>query len=203
MTPQLILGSGSPRRQQLLRELGYTFETLPPRVDEDGLLRDFSGETRDIPAFLSQHKADAVRSMIEDTESKTILTADTIVYLPWQDQALGKPKTEAEAIEMLTSLGGHTHHVITGVCVRSAKEKRVFSAITKVQVCTLTSEEIQFYIDTCQPYDKAGSYGIQEWIGYIGVEQIRGCYYNVMGLPTALVYHTLTSVFGLFPQVEP
>lgn len=176
----LVLGSSSPRRRDLLQAMGYQIEIRRPECQEtypDTL------NIHEIPLYLSLQKAQALLPGLQDDE--LLITADTIVAL--DQQVLGKPKDAKTAYEMLTKLSGKTHEVITGFCVCFRGQKIVRQAITKVSFGALTEEEIKYYVDTFQPLDKAGSYGIQEWIGLIGIKAIEGSYSNVVGLPCYLV----------------
>jgi septum formation protein len=181
---QFILASKSPRRQYLLRELGLPFTIETKDVDEsfpEHLVRE------EIPLYLCRKKADAFEGKLED---KTILiTADTIVWI--NNHALNKPGDEEEARIMLRELSGNRHEVYTGVCLKSAKKEVAFSVKTDVYFKELTDGEINFYVSTFKPLDKAGAYGAQEWIGYVGVERIEGSYFNVMGLPVKEMYEEL------------
>lgn len=181
----LILASNSPRRKELLAGLGLTYEvrTLPD-VDESYPADLRGGE---IPLYISREKADAYRPQLKADE--LMITADTIVWL--EGRVLGKPADRASAIEMLTSLSGHTHEVYTGVSLTTTGWQRSFFVETRVRFAQLTAGEIEYYVDTYRPYDKAGAYGVQEWIGYIGVEHIEGSYFNVMGLPVQRLYREL------------
>ena len=183
---KIILGSQSPRRKELLAGLGYTFSCRTTDVDEvfpDSLI----GE--EIPIYLSRLKAEALISTLQEDE--LLITADTIV---WHNaQVLGKPCNEKEAHEMLRALSGETHEVITGVTLTSLQRQTSFAVNTKVRFSVLTEEEIAHYVHHFHPLDKAGAYGIQEWIGYIGVEYIEGSYFNVMGLPVQRLYKELKS----------
>ena len=178
----LILASASPRRISLLKELNLTFDCIPLDVEEvfpAGL------EDHEVAKFLAKLKAEAFP--IEKLTSKSILiTADTIVCL--NDEVIGKPDDHEHAIEMLRKLSGQMHKVITGVCLRSHDKESIFSNETDVYFGKLTDEEIIYYVDQFKPFDKAGAYGIQEWIGYIGIEKIEGSYFNVMGLPVQQLY---------------
>jgi septum formation protein len=178
----LILASASPRRISLLKELNLTFECIPLDVEEvfpSGL------EDHEVAKFLARLKAEAFP--IEKLTPKSILiTADTIVCL--NNEVIGKPKDREHAIEMLQKLSGQMHKVITGVCLRSHDKESIFSNETDVYFSKLTGEEIIYYVDQFKPFDKAGAYGIQEWIGYIGIEKIEGSYFNVMGLPVQQLY---------------
>ena len=182
---RIILASNSPRRKELLSGLGIQYEvkTLPD-IDEsypEGL------DGMEIPAFIARSKADAYREVMQTDE--LIITADTIVWL--DGNVMGKPKDAEEAREMLRSLSGQTHQVITGVCLTTAVYQKAFATMTDVAFATLSEEEIAYYVERYSPMDKAGSYGIQEWIGFIGVESISGSYFNVMGLPIQRLYTEL------------
>ena len=182
---KIILASNSPRRKELLSGLGVAYEvkTLPD-VDEsypDGL----SGE--EIAKHIARGKAEAYRSLIQADE--LVITADTIVWL--DGTVMGKPKDEEEAKDMLMRLSGKTHQVITGVCLTTASTQKTFATVTDVTFATLTDEEVDYYVTRYQPMDKAGSYGVQEWIGFVGVENLSGSYFNVMGLPIQRLYTEL------------
>ncbi len=187
---RLILASKSPRRQALVNELGIPFEVRIKEVDE---VYPAELAARDVPEYLARLKAEPLRDSLASNE--VLLTSDTVVVL--DDLALGKPSDEAEAFDMLQRLSGKSHEVITGVSLISREKEIAFASTTHVSFAKLTPEEIRYYIRKYQPMDKAGAYGIQEWIGYIGVEKIEGCYYNVMGLPLHDVYHALKREFGL------
>ncbi|MEY8847591.1 Maf-like protein [Psychroserpens sp. XS_ASV72] len=183
----LILASGSPRRQQFFKDLGLDFEVRLKSIKEDypDRLQHF-----EISDYLSQLKAIPFKEELQDND--ILITSDTIV---WHDnKALGKPINHDEAFEMLSSMSGKTHEVITSVCFTTSKLQKTVNAITKVNFKDLTEEEIEYYIDRYKPFDKAGAYGIQEWIGHIGITHIEGSYFNVVGLPTHLVYKTLKSI---------
>ena len=182
---RIVLASNSPRRKELLSGLGIQYEvkTLPD-IDEsypEGL------DGMEIPAFIARSKADAYRSVMQADE--LIITADTIVWL--DGKVMGKPRDAEEAREMLRALSGQTHQVITGVCLTTPVYQKAFATMTDVTFATLSEEEIAYYVDRYSPMDKAGSYGIQEWIGFIGVESISGSYFNVMGLPIQRLYTEL------------
>lgn len=182
---RLILASNSPRRKELLAGLGLDYEvrTLPD-VDES---YPESLQGGDIPLYISRMKADAYKSMLQPDE--LMITADTIV---WMDgMVLGKPRNKLGAIEMLRQLSGGVHYVYTGVSITTQTRQESFYVATEVRFANLTDEEIEYYVDTYQPMDKAGAYGVQEWIGYIGVENIKGSYFNVMGLPVQRLYTEL------------
>lgn len=182
---RLILASNSPRRKELLAGLGLDYEvrTLPD-VDES---YPESLQGGDIPLYISRMKADAYKPMLQPDE--LMITADTIV---WMDgMVLGKPRNKFGAIEMLKQLSGGVHYVYTGVSITTQTRQESFYVATEVRFANLTDEEIEYYVDTYQPMDKAGAYGVQEWIGYIGVENIQGSYFNVMGLPVQRLYTEL------------
>lgn len=179
---RIVLASQSPRRQELLRGLNIDF-TVELMDVEENYPREMVGV--DIPMFLAEKKADAYH--IDD--ETLLITADTIVW--HEGRVLGKPADRAEAKRMLKQLSGKTHQVITGVCMRTTRKRRVFHVISEVRFARLTDSEVEFYLDHYKPYDKAGSYGVQEWIGYVGVEHINGSYFNVMGLPIQRVYNEL------------
>lgn len=184
-TYQIILASGSPRRQKLLKELGVDFEVVLRPVPED---YPAGMKMEEIALLLSERKA----AVFEDeffTENTMLITADTIVCLG--DEVLGKPAGREDAIETLLKLSGRKHRVITGVSIKTLKKNVNFSVSTDVYFKELDKEEIIYYVDHYKPYDKAGAYGIQEWIGYIGIEKIEGSFYNVMGLPVLKLYEEL------------
>jgi septum formation protein len=181
---KVVLASESPRRQQLLRELGLEFEVRPSFMEE--FYPEELGMTA-IPVYLAELKADALKN--EMKENELLITADTIVWK--DDQVMNKPKSRNEAIAMLKSLSGAQHQVITGMHLMSVNKKVSFHAVTEVCFDELTDEEIIYYVDHYSPYDKAGAYGIQEWIGYVGINRIDGSFYNVMGLPIHKLYQHL------------
>ncbi|QIA08897.1 Maf-like protein [Draconibacterium halophilum] len=178
---KFILASKSPRRQELLKSLGIDFEVQTKDVDEsypNHLPPD------KIPVYLAEKKAKAFTNGLNNND--LLITADTIVVL--NDHVLEKPVDYDHAFQMLSALSGRIHEVITGVCLSSTKKSVVFSSLTNVQFKKLTNAEIDYYINTFKPYDKAGAYGIQEWIGSIGISHIEGSFYNVMGLPLQKLY---------------
>jgi len=181
---RIKLASGSPRRRQLLEELGLEFEVVTreyPEIFPDNL------KGKDIAEYLSREKANLWKEEI--TENEIVITADTIV---WCDgTVLGKPDSRDEAIKMIEILSGNIHEVITGVTFLSKEKERTFSETTKVTFGFLTSEEIRYYVENFEPYDKAGAYGIQEWIGLAGCTRIEGSYFNVVGLPVQMLYREL------------
>ena len=181
---KLILASASPRRQQLMKNAGFTFEVRLKNVEEK---YPQEIQLEKVPEYLSKVKASAFREELKADE--VLITADTVVCI--HDRILGKPADRKEAISMLRELSGNRHLVVTGVSVTTRTEQLSFSSRTDVFFKHLSNEEIIFYVDTYKPFDKAGAYGIQEWIGYIGIERIEGSFYNVMGLPIQKLYETL------------
>ena len=181
---QIILASQSPRRQTLLKELNFNFEVKVKEIDEafpPHLVKE------EIAVYLAELKAEAFNS--ELTNNQLIITADTIVWV--NNQVLNKPSDYQHAFEMLETLSNNKHTVYTGVCLKTKAKTKTFWASTDVYFAKLDNEEIEYYINTYKPYDKAGSYGIQEWIGYIAIERIEGSYFNVMGLPIQKLYNEL------------
>ena len=181
---ELILASKSPRRQQLLHDLGLNFSVQSMDIPE--VFPESLGMT-EVPVYLAELKADAFRPQLKDNQ--LVITADTIVWL--DGHVLNKPADYDEGFRMLSNLSGKKHQVITGVCLLSANKKVSFYALTDVWFKSLTDEEIHYYLVHYQPYDKAGAYGIQEWIGYVGINHIEGSFFNVMGLPIQSVYEHL------------
>jgi septum formation protein len=182
---KIILASKSPRRQQLLTEMGFSFEIRVKDVNED-FPDDLSN--REVAIFLCEKKA-AAFSESEISDNEILITADTIVCLG--NKILNKPGDRAHAIEMLSELSGKMHEVITGVCLKSKGKMVSFFDSTKVYFQNLSQGEISFYVENYKPFDKAGAYGIQEWIGLTGIEKIEGSYFNVVGLPTEKLYRAL------------
>jgi len=185
---KLILASNSPRRKELLAGLGVSFEV---RVLQD--IDEHYPENlpvNEVARYIAKEKADAYRRIVAADE--LIITADTVVIVG--DEILGKPMDEADAVRMLRLLSGRTHQVTTGVCLLTAEKERCFDVTTDVTFKTLTDEEIHYYVNRYRPFDKAGAYGIQEWIGYIGVTGLSGSYYNVMGLPVQRIYEALHEI---------
>lgn len=183
---QIILASKSPRRRQLLNDLGVEFDVVTMDVDES------FPETMpvdEVAVYLAEKKASAFSNVIK--ENQLVITADTIVAQG--EIVLNKPEDACHAREMLQTLSGKKHQVITGVCLLSKSKKVVFSAKTDVWFKELSSDEIEYYIENFKPFDKAGAYGIQEWIGYIGIYRIDGSYFNVMGLPVQQLYSHLSN----------
>jgi len=183
----IILASGSPRRQQFFKELGLDFEVRLKSVKEEYPNRLTHFEISD---YLAQLKSLPFKENLKDNE--ILITSDTIVW--HNNKALGKPINEEDAFNMIKSLSNSTHEVITSVCFTTKTHQKTVNAVTKVTFKNLEDEEIQYYVDICIPLDKAGAYGIQEWIGQIGITKIEGSYFNVVGLPTHLVYKTLNSL---------
>ena len=183
----IILASNSPRRKQLLSGLGFDFDVkVLPFINEDypdGI------PAEDIAEYIARKKADAYRRVM--LADNLIITADTVGVVG--GQALGKPVDAADAHRMLRMLSGRTHQVVTGVCLTTFEQQRHFSVSTDVTFKQLSDEEISYYIETYRPFDKAGAYGIQEWIGYIGVTGLNGSYFNVMGLPVQRIYTELAA----------
>lgn len=182
---KIVLGSASPRRRELLSGLDISFEVnTVPNVDEsypDSLRKE------EIPLYIAKVKADAYKDLMDD--DTLLITADTIVWL--DGKVYGKPEDEADAKKMIRALSGKKHEVITGVCIVSKEHCSSFYAVSEVKFADLDDSEIDYYIDKYKPYDKAGAYGVQEWIGYIGVESLTGSFYNVMGLPVRMLYKQL------------
>ena len=219
MKYKIILASNSPRRRELLAGLDVNFEVKVLRGIDESYPEDL--DAYDVAEYIAQKKADAYRSLLngdeaseeasEDSTSEKssgksssddllILTADTVVIAPAANEQndqegkgiiLGKPKTADDAVRMLRMLSGKTHHVVTGVCLTTKEEQRHFSVTTEVSFKELTDWEINYYISHYKPFDKAGAYGIQEWIGYIGCTGLNGSYFNVMGLPVQRIYEEM------------
>ncbi len=185
---KVILASASPRRRELLAGLDIEFEVRTlPSVDES---YPSTLEGGDIPLYISKKKADAYRLTMAADE--LVITADTIVWL--DGQPLEKPRDAADARRMLEFMSGKTHSVFTGVTITTKQQQRCFVACSSVTFAQLTAEEIEYYINRYKPMDKAGSYGVQEWIGYIGISGIDGSYFNVMGLPVQRLYKELKTI---------
>jgi len=188
---RLIVASNSARRHQLMRDAGFTFEVKTLDIDES---IDENIEAEAVAQYLAIEKNNAYRKAFP---KGILLTADTVVIAG--RQLMGKPNDEQEAQAMLQKLSGISHRVITGVSISDEQKRMDFQDVTIVTFRKLKPEEINHYVSKYKPLDKAGSYGIQEWIGMIGVESIEGSYYNVMGLPMHKVYKMLTDEFGIFP----
>lgn len=188
MTPTLLLASQSPRRRELLSRLGFPLRIVEVQADET-LTTPFTADR--VAEAIACRKAEAYTQPL--AEDEILVTADTVVV--HRNEVLGKPHTREQALAMLHSLSDDNHHVYTGVCLRSARSQTSFSECTLVHFRALSDDDIQYYVDTFRPYDKAGAYGIQEWIGMVGIDRIDGCYYNVMGLPTTRLYQELKKGF--------
>ncbi len=180
----IVLGSQSPRRKELMAGLNLKFEIEKIDVEENYPIH-YSGV--DIPMYLAEKKANAYKPKMD--EHTMLITADTIVW--HQGKVLGKPVDRQDAYRMLQTLSGKTHQVITGVCISTLQRKKTFHVISEVRFANITDTEINYYLDHYKPYDKAGAYGVQEWIGFVGVEHINGSYFNVMGLPVQRLYNEL------------
>ncbi len=202
MKYKIILASNSPRRRELLAGLDVNFEVKVLNGIDESYPDDL--DAYQVAEFIAQKKAEAYRALLDDeassAEENLILTADTVVIAPAADEQndqegkgiiLGKPKTADDAVRMLRMLSGKTHHVVTGVCLTTKEEQRHFSVTTEVSFKELTDWEINYYISHYKPFDKAGAYGIQEWIGYIGCTGLNGSYFNVMGLPVQRIYEEM------------
>lgn len=181
--PTLLLASKSPRRHQIFREAGLHFEVVNIEAEED--FPDYL-QREQVCEFLASHKAAHYTAPLND---HILITADTIVCL--DNRVINKPAHTEEAVEMLSSLSGRTHEVFTGVCMRSGERQQVFHERSEVTFYPLTRKEIDYYIEHHKPFDKAGAYGVQDWMGYMGVQRIKGCFYNVMGFPMSRFYREL------------
>lgn len=184
----VILASGSPRRKELLSSIGIDYKVRVVNDIDESYPENMKAE--DIPQFISRKKAAAYRQDMSNDE--LIITADTVVAV--DNKILGKPKDKTEAVKMLNLLSGRKHQVITGVTVMTSEREETFATVSNVSISKLSDEEIDYYIEKYKPYDKAGAYGIQEWIGMIGVTEIEGSFFNVMGLPVQRLY-TLLKTF--------
>ena len=182
---KILLASKSPRRRALLKELGVKVEIIEPCHENE----DFPAvlKAHEIPVFLASEKAKSCQQ--PDKPGEILLTADTIVWL--NNKVIGKPENREDAFQMLRNLSGNRHEVFTGVCLTTYNKQITFYDISSVYFKELSDKEINFYLDHYKPYDKAGSYGIQEWIGFIGITKIDGSYFNVMGLPVQMVYNEI------------
>lgn len=183
----LILASGSPRRQQFFKDLDLDFEIRLKEIEE---VYPPELKAAEITDYLAELKANAFEGELQPND--ILITSDTIVW--HKDKALGKPKNEQDAFEILKSLSNATHEVITSVCFKTATSSTVLNELTKVTFNELSDEAIRYYLENYKPYDKAGAYGIQEWIGFIAVSKIEGSYANVMGMPTDKVYEYLSKL---------
>jgi septum formation protein len=180
----IILGSASPRRQELLKGLGFEFTVQSINADESW---PEELEAQEIPLYLSTHKSNEFPRIL--LQNELLITSDTIVWC--DNKVFNKPSDFNEGRDMLLQLSGKSHEVYTGVTIRSAIKKISFCDYTKVFFKNLSEDEIAYYLEQYRPYDKAGAYGVQEWIGYVAIEKIEGSYHNVMGLPVKLVYEAL------------
>lgn len=196
---KIILASNSPRRKELLAGLDMPFEVKVLKGIDESYPSTLS--PYETAQYIAAKKADAYRGLLAD--GILILTADTVVIAPTEDEQndkegrgiiLGKPKDAEDAKRMLRMLSGKTHHVVTGVCLTTVKEQHQFSVTTEVTFKSLSEVEIEYYVSKYKPFDKAGAYGIQEWIGYIGCTGLKGSYYNVMGLPVQRIYEELNQM---------
>ena len=183
---RIILGSGSPRRRELLAGLGLDFTVEPQTSFAEN--KEANLPTAEIAEYMAKGKSFGHRALADD---ELLITSDTIVLIPDMDLVLGKPADRSDAIAMLESLSGRKHVVETGVCIRTNRKCVSFTAFSDVYFKSLTREEIEYYVDHFRPYDKAGSYGVQEWMGYAGITKIEGSFYNVMGLPVQRLYDEL------------
>ena len=180
----IILASGSPRRQQFFKEMDLHYTIRLKEIEE---IYPEHLQAEEITNFLAELKASAFENELK--ENDVLVTSDTIVWL--NGKALGKPKDSDDAFQMLQQLANQTHEVITSVCLKSIEKTEVFHCVTKVTFANLSDEAIKYYLDNYQPFDKAGSYGIQDWIGLIGISKIEGSYTNVVGLPTEMLFQKL------------
>jgi septum formation protein len=182
---KLILGSASPRRQELLKSLGFDFLNKPIKADESIWPKELKAQ--EIPIFLAELKADAYENVLKENE--LLITADTVVW--GEGKVFNKPENFAAGKKMLEELSGKMHEVFTAVCLKSANKQTTFYDVSKVYFKKLKPDEIEYYLTNFSPYDKAGGYGVQDWIGYIGIDKIEGSFYNVMGLPVKELYEEL------------
>ena len=199
MNYKIILASNSPRRKELLAGLDIPFEVKVIKGIDESYPETL--DAYEVAEYISSKKAEAYRGLLD--VQTLILTADTVVIAPTADEQndqegkgviLGKPKDEEDAVRMLRMLSGKTHHVVTGVCLTTRSQQRHFSVITEVTFKHLSDAEIRYYISHYKPFDKAGAYGIQEWIGYVGCTGLKGSYFNVMGLPVQRIYEEIASM---------
>ncbi|MFN0049554.1 MAG: Maf family nucleotide pyrophosphatase [Cytophagales bacterium] len=179
----LLLASGSPRRKEILQLAGFAFEVQTKDIDE---VYPPEMALEQVPAYLAKVKASAFEA---EARHKIVLTSDTVVIV--ENKIFGKPDNADHAFEMLKTISGTMHEVVSGVCIRFQNKEVIFSDISRVYFKSFTDNEINYYIENYKPFDKAGAYGVQEWIGMIGIEKIEGSFYNVMGLPIHLVYKEL------------
>lgn len=186
---KIILASASPRRRELLAGLDLEFSIEPLKDEKEAYSIDLPWKK--VPEFIAKHKSESFHRNLEDNE--ILITADTLVFLPrcGKMEILSKPKSREEALEMISELSGNIHHVLTGVCVKSVDKTIIFTDSTEVEISSLSQDEISYYVDKYKPYDKAGAYGVQEWLGYAAIGNIKGSFYNVMGLPVQKLYEAL------------
>lgn len=189
---KIVLGSSSPRRQNFLKAMGIPFEVRPSHVEEIYPPHLNGSEISD---YLAKLKADSLKEGLQPNE--ILISSDTVVWHHGISHA--KPADDKEAFEMLKTLNNDTHEVITSVCFTTRTEQRIENATTQVTLANMTDDELRHYIETCKPFDKAGGYAIQEWIGLVGIIEVKGSYNNVVGLPTQLVYQTLKDMIGQLP----
>ena len=184
----IILGSNSPRRKKIIEEIGFKVNVIASNIDES---YENSLESKLVPIYLAKKKSKALKNKIKTND--ILITADTIVIC--NNKILSKPINKEDAKKTLLKLSSNTHQVITGVCITTIKKNISFSSTTEVTFNKIDEGEIEFYINNYKPFDKAGSYGIQEWIGLIGIKEIKGSYSNVVGLPSSRLYHELKKLF--------
>ncbi len=187
---RLVLASGSPRRQELMKGLNIPFEVIV----KEGIIEEYSASmpVKEVPVFLAEQKCDAYKDLLQEDDC-VVITADTVVIL--EGEILGKPVDAEDACAMLQALSGKSHVVVTGMCIAQGERRCCFSSETIVHFSALSKSEIKHYVAHYKPFDKAGAYGVQEWLGYIGVASIEGSYFNVMGLPVHLLYRQLQEFF--------
>jgi len=181
---RIILGSQSPRRQELLNQIGIEYDIKVYGVEE---IYPCNLSPFNVPEYLAKLKSDQFNT--EKLENTCIITSDTVVI--YDDKILGKPRNKKEALNMILDLSGKEHYVVTGVCLQLKNKRKSFSSVSNVEFETISQAEANYYINTFDPLDKAGSYGIQEWIGQTRIKKINGCYYNIMGLPLNQLYNNL------------
>lgn len=186
---RLVLASNSPRRQELLHDMGYAFDVVVKRGIDEAFPKTMS--VYDVPEFLAKKKAEAYTDVMSDGQT-LLLTSDTVVIL--DGVILGKPSSADEARKMLKSLSGRVHDVVSGVALTTVDWQRSFSDLTKVRMRSFSDDIIDYYVENYKPFDKAGAYGIQEWIGLVGINSIEGSYHNVMGLPTQRLFDELRTI---------
>lgn len=194
---RIILGSKSPRRRELIQSIGLEAEIVLKSIEIDEIFPQ-EINPREVASYLAELKSNPLITNLNSDE--LLITSDTVVLK--DKEILGKPMNREEAISMIQSLSNSRHQVITGVHLRTSSKSLTISNSTDVIFDELTNEEVVYYVDKYKPFDKAGSYGIQEWIGYIGVSQIHGCYYNVMGLPLNALYQTMKLEFPPFASLK-